>query len=174
MNTAAAPVQSPRPESGPRAALGLVGFLVACFAAAGIGGVLTGQGTGPWYDSLAKPRWTPPSALFGPVWTALYAAMAVAAWLVWRRAGWSAGGRVPLVLFAVQLALNVAWSGLFFGLKRPDLAAFEIAILWVAILATLIAFFRVSRPAGWLMVPYLLWVTFASALNLAIWQLNAS
>jgi tryptophan-rich sensory protein len=173
MNTADAPVQPPRSDSAPRAVLSLIGFLLACFAAAGIGGAFTGQGLGPWYDSLDKPRWTPPSSLFGPVWTALYTAMGVAAWLVWRRAGWS-GGRIPLGLFAVQLALNVAWSGLFFGLRRPDLAAFEIVILWVAILATLIAFFRVSRPAGVLMVPYLLWVSFATALNLAIWQLNAS
>lgn len=173
MNTADAPVQPLRSNTTFRAVLSLTGFVLICFAAAGLGGAFTSQGLGPWYDSLNTPRWTPPAFLFGPVWTALYAGMAVAAWLVWRRVGWS-GGRVALGLFAVQLALNVAWSGLFFGLRRPDLAAIEIVILWSAILATLIAFLRINRAAGMLILPYLLWVTFASALNLAIWRLNTS
>jgi benzodiazapine receptor len=151
--------------------VGLIGFLLVSFGAAGIGGLFTSSGLGDWYDSLRKPPWTPPDAVFGPVWTVLYAAMGVAAWLVWRRAGWR-GARVALGLFGVQLVLNAAWSGLFFGLRRPDLAAIEIVVLWVAILATILAFARVSRTAAGLMVPYLLWVTFASALNLAIWRLN--
>ncbi|WP_169978893.1 TspO/MBR family protein [Tautonia rosea] len=173
MNTADAPVQPSQSHSRLRTVLTLIGFLLVCFAAAGLGGLFTSQGIGPWYDSLNKPRWTPPNTLFGPVWTALYAGMAVAAWLVWRRVGWS-GGRVALGLFTVQLALNIAWSGLFFGARRPDLAAVEIVLLWAAILATLIAFLPISRPAGVLMLPYLLWVSFATALNLAIWQLNSS
>lgn len=163
---------SPRRSPG-RDLLALVGFLAACFSAAGVGGLLTALGLGGWYDSLRKPPWNPPSSAFGPVWTLLYASMALAAWLVWKRSG-RAGARVPLALFGLQLALNVAWSGLFFGLRRPDLALLEIVALWLAILATLVAFARVRPLAGWLMAPYLLWVTFAAALNFALWRLNAS
>lgn len=152
--------------------LALLGFIVLCFTAAGIGGYWTSLSQPGWYDELAKPSWTPPSWLFGPVWTTLYLAMAVAAWLVWRHGGW-AGQRRPLTLFLVQLALNTAWSGLFFGLRSPGLGMLEIVILWLAILLTLRAFFRVDRVAGWLFVPYLLWVTFAAALNFAVWRLNA-
>ena len=127
--------------------------------------------TGPWYDALRKPPFQPPKSVFGPVWTVLYAAMGVAAWRVWRRAGWG-GARRPLTLFLVQLALNVAWSWLFFAWRRPDLASVEIVVLWLAILATLLAFRRVDRPAAWLLAPYLAWVTFATALTIAIWRLN--
>lgn len=151
--------------------LALLGFIVLCFAAAGIGGYWTSLSQPGWYDRIAKPSWTPPSWLFGPVWTALYLAMAVAAWLVWRHGGW-AEQRRPLTLFLVQLALNTAWSGLFFGLRSPGLAMAEIVLLWFAILLTLRAFLRVDRVAGWLFVPYLLWVTFAAALNFAVWRLN--
>ena len=154
--------------------LGLAVFVVLCFAAAGIGGLWTAPATAPggWYYQIEKPSWTPPSWLFGPVWTALYLAMAVAAWLVWRQGGWPAR-RGALTLFLVQLVLNAGWSGLFFGLHSPGLAMAEIVFLWLAILLTLLAFFRVSRPAGWLMVPYLLWVSFASVLNFAVWRLNS-
>lgn len=127
--------------------------------------------TGPWYDALRKPPFQPPKWVFGPVWTVLYAAMAVAAWRVWRRAGWD-GARGPLTLFLVQLALNVAWSWLFFAWRRPDLASVEIVVLWLAILATLLAFLRVDRAAAWLLAPYLAWVTFATALTIALWRLN--
>lgn len=153
--------------------LALVGFIVLCFAAAGLGGLWTAPATsaGGWYSQIAKPAWTPPSWLFGPVWTALYLMMAIAAWLVWRQGGWAAQGR-PLTLFLVQLALNALWSGLFFGLRSPGLGMIEIVFLWLAILLTLLAFLRVTPVAGWMMVPYLLWVTFASALNFAVWRLN--
>jgi benzodiazapine receptor len=149
----------------------LVALLVLCFAVAGLGGYWTALGLGPWYQSLRKPSWTPPDRVFGPVWTALYAAMAIAAWLVWRRRGWS-GGRVPLALFGLQLGLNLAWTGLFFALKSPGAAFGEILLLWSIILATLVAFGRVHRMAGTLMAPYLLWVTYAAALNGAIWRMN--
>jgi tryptophan-rich sensory protein len=149
----------------------LLGFLVACFGVAGIGGFWTAMGMPDWYGGLAKPSWNPPSWLFGPVWTALYAAMAVAAWLVWKEAGF-AGGGAALALFFVQLALNLAWSGVFFGLRSPGWALLEILALWTAILVTTILFFRHSGWAGALMVPYLLWVTFAGALNAAIVRLN--
>jgi translocator protein len=151
---------------------GLLVFLVIVVAASAIGSVFTSLGQPEWYDTLRKPEWTPPGWLFGPVWTALYLAMAIAAWRVWTRTGW-AGLRRPLGIFFAQLVLNVAWSGIFFGLRMPGLAFFEIVLLAVAIAATLVAFGRVSRLAGWLMVPYLLWVLFAAALNLSIWQLNA-
>jgi tryptophan-rich sensory protein len=155
-----------------RATIGLVFWLVLCLGAAWTGSLITRPAIPGWYAELAKPAWTPPSWVFGPVWTALYIMMAVAAWLVWRKGG-AAAAAVPLGLFLVQLALNVSWSPLFFGLHRPDLAFFVIVLLWCAILATLVAFWRVSPAAGWLLLPYLLWVTYASALNFAIWRLNA-
>lgn len=146
----------------------LVGFVAASFAAAALGGITTAGAVRDWYPTIAKPTWTPPSWIFGPVWTALYAMMAVAGWLVWRQAGWSGA----LVWFAVQLALNAAWSPLFFGLHRIDLALVVIVALWAAILGTTVAFWRVSPWAGGLFVPYLAWVSFAAALNFAIWRLN--
>lgn len=153
--------------------VGLAVFLLLSLAAGALGGLWTAPATQPggWYSQIEKPSWTPPSWLFGPVWTALYVAMGVAAWLVWRRGGWEAN-RGALTLFFVQLVLNAAWSGLFFGLESPGLAMAEIVLLWMFILATLLAFWRVSRVAGLLLVPYLLWVTFASALNFAVWRLN--
>jgi tryptophan-rich sensory protein len=147
------------------AAVGLVGWLVLCFGAAAVGARFR---PGTWYAGLRKPPWNPPNWLFAPVWTVLYALMAVAAWLVWRRTGlsWECG------LFVLQLALNAAWTWLFFGLKRPALALAEIAVLWLVILATLLAFWSVRPLAGWLLVPYLAWVTFATALTAALWRLN--
>ncbi len=154
-----------------RAALGLLGFLALTFAVAGIGGWFTSMGVGDWYATIRKPSFNPPSAVFGPVWTVLYALMAVAAWLVWRRAGFH-GASAALALFFIQLALNLAWSGLFFALRSPGLALLDIAALWVAILATVVLFFQHSTWAGALLVPYLLWVSFAALLNGAIWRLN--
>jgi benzodiazapine receptor len=152
-------------------ALGLVAWVLVAFAAAAIGNWATVTSVGGWYQQLAKPAWTPPDWVFAPVWTLLYLAMAAAAWMVWRQQGLSAA-RWPLGLFLLQLALNVLWSVLFFGLRRPELAAVEIVALWLAILATLVAFGRRSPLAGWLMVPYLAWVTFAAGLNFEIARLN--
>ena len=149
----------------------LATFVVLCFGVAALGSLATYPRIDDWYAALAKPSWRPPNWVFGPVWTALYLAMAVAAWLVWREKGW-AGGRVPLALFGVQLALNAAWSWLFFALRSPGLGLVDILLLWIAIAATLIVFWRRSIIAGLLFVPYLAWVTFAAALNYAIWQLN--
>jgi len=156
-----------------RELLALLGFVVLCFAAAGFGALFTTPQTAPggWYSQIQKPSWTPPSWLFGPVWTALYLMMAVAGWWVWRQGGWGAQ-RGALGLFLVQLVLNAAWSWLFFGLRSPSWGLIGIALLWIAILLTLLAFFRVSPLAGWLMVPYFLWVSYASALNFTIWRLN--
>jgi benzodiazapine receptor len=157
--------------SRPRQILVLLALFVVCFAVAGLGGYWTSTSLARWYVGLRKPAWNPPSSVFGPVWTFLYAAMAVAAWLVWRRTG-LARGKLPLLLFAVQLLLNLAWSGLFFGLRRPDLAFLDIVLLWLAILATLLSFRTAGRGAAALMLPYLLWVSFAATLNFAIWRLN--
>ena len=155
-----------------RQAVGLGVSLLICFGAAGLGAVLTKPSIKTWYAALAKPTWTPPGWVFGPVWSALYLAMAVAAWLVWREAGFS-GAKLALVLFVIQLLLNVGWSAIFFAVHRPDFAFAEIILLWLAILGTLVVFWPLSRAAGWLMVPYLAWVAFASTLNYAIWRLNS-
>lgn len=149
----------------------LAGLLILCFAVAGVGGTWTASSVGPWYQGLQKPPYNPPGWVFGPVWTLLYAMMAVAAWLVWRKAGF-AGAAAPLAIFAVQLALNLAWSGLFFGLRQLGWAFADIVLLWVAIAATIAAFARISAPAAWLLAPYLAWVSFASVLNFRIWTLN--
>lgn len=147
------------------------GFLVAAFLAAGIGGLFTGPGVRDWYPALAKPAWTPPAWIFGPVWAMLYLCIAGAGFLAWRRAGFG-GAKLAMVLFAVQLLLNAAWSWVFFGLRQPGWAFAEIVLLWAAILATTAALFRLSNWPGLLFVPYLLWVTFAAALNFAIWRAN--
>jgi len=128
---------------------------------------------GDWYLQIQKPSWTPPGYLFGPVWSVLYLCMGVAAWLVWRRAGFS-GASLALTLFVVQLILNGAWSWIFFGMHKPGLAFTEILMLWGTILATLLAFWRVSPAAGILFIPYLAWVSFAAILNYSIWQLSRS
>ena len=159
------------PNTPARRPLGLIVSIFICFAAAGLGGLVTYPKIPNWYAQLAKPVWTPPDWLFGPVWSMLYLMMAIAAWLVWRPMGF-AGAKLPLALFAIQLALNSLWSVLFFGFQRPGVAANEIVLLWAAILATLIAFWGCSRWAGLLLVPYLTWVSFAVALNWAIWRMN--
>jgi benzodiazapine receptor len=148
--------------------LGLAGWLVITFAAAWIGSRYM---PGAWYALLAKPSWNPPNSVFGPVWTVLYVLMAVAAWLVWRKAGLSGAGPA-LIVFVIQLVLNVMWSYLFFGLHRPDAAFVDIVALWMAILVVMILFWRVDWVAGGLMAPYAVWVAFASYLNFVLWRLN--
>lgn len=154
---------------GPRKWPALGVFILVTYAAAAIGGMFT---PGEWYAQLAKPSWTPPAWIFAPVWTLLYTMMAVAGWLAWLRAG-LAGGRIAFTFFGIQLALNAAWSWIFFGLHRPGLAALEIIVLWLAIAATIGAFWRIRPASGALLLPYLAWVSFAAALNMAIWRLNA-
>ena len=150
--------------------VGLAGWLFVSFIAAAAGGAASVQ-AGPFYAQLMRPDWAPPASVFGPVWTVLYALMGIAAWLVWRVGGFRAA-RFALTLFLVQLAVNALWSWLFFGWHRGALAFADILLLWVLIVATLMAFWRRSRFAGALLIPYLLWVTFASALNYSVWQLN--
>ncbi|HWB13001.1 MAG TPA: TspO/MBR family protein [Pirellulales bacterium] len=151
--------------------VGLVVFVVACLGAGGLGAVATTPEIEGWYKTLSKPSWNPPDYVFGPVWTTLYVLMAIAAWLVWRPGGFMAAA-APLTLFAVQLALNVAWSWIFFGMHQPGWAFLEVLILWLAIVTTTVAFFRRSKAAGCLMMPYLAWVSFASVLNFSIWRIN--
>lgn len=159
----------PSPITTRHQILALVGWLLLCFVAAAFGGLFM---PGEWYASLKKPSWNPPGWIFGPVWTALYTMMALAAWLVWKRGGWKAQSR-PLALFLVQLALNAAWTPLFFGLGWAGVAFAEMVFLWLAIGATLLAFRPVSRAAAGLLAPYLAWVSFAAALNFTLWRLNS-
>ncbi|MFO7903477.1 MAG: TspO/MBR family protein [Planctomycetota bacterium] len=149
----------------------MIVFFVICFAAAGIGSAVTTPQIDGWYANLAKPSWNPPNWIFAPVWTALYLAMAVAAWLVWRQDG-IAGAKVPLALFGIQLALNTLWSCIFFGLENPGLAFAEVLLLWAAIAVAMVTFWSRSKVAGALFVPYLAWVTFAALLNFTVWRLN--
>ena len=150
--------------------IALVGFLLVVAVIAGAGGLFTSTGVSAWYRQLTRPSWTPPDWLFGPVWTVLYISMAVAVWLVWRRciprSRWAIG------VWFLQLLLNGAWSPIFFGLHSIGGGLITIALLWLAILATVGIFWSVSRAAAILMLPYLAWVTFASCLNLALWKLN--
>ena len=170
MTTAAAPARSRHPL------LALVGWVLLSLAAGGIGGFAT-RGAPAFYAELDRPAWAPPASLFGPVWTTLYVLMGIAAWLVWR-AGAERGGAVAgasrraLTWFVAQLALNALWSWIFFAWRRGGAALVEIVVLWLAIAVTLAAFWRVRRAAGLLLVPYLAWVSYATALTAALWRRN--
>lgn len=152
-----------------------VAFVIALAvpqAAGIIGSLFTYESIESWYSTLAKPELAPPNWVFAPVWTTLFVLMGIAAFLVWRK-GWARTDvRVALALFAGQLVLNTLWSILFFGLQSPGAALIEIAVLWCAIAATMVAFWRISNAAGWLLVPYLAWVSFATYLNAMLWILN--
>jgi translocator protein len=147
---------------------GLAGFAAACAFAASMGAIFR---PGDWYQRLAKPSWRPPDWLFAPAWTVLYVMIAVSGWLVWRTSGF-AGAALPLAIYALQLALNAAWTPIFFGLHRPGLAFVEIVLLWLSIVATIWLFRPVNVVAAWLLLPYLAWVAYAGALNFAVWRLN--
>ena len=150
----------------------LAAAIAVCEAAGIIGALVTAPAVASWYPTLVHPSYAPPPFVFGPVWTALYALMGVAAFLVWRKGFAHAGVKTALGLFAVQLALNVLWSVLFFGLRSPAAALAEIVVLWAAIAYTMHAFARVSRAAAWLLAPYLAWVSFAALLTYGFWSLN--
>jgi tryptophan-rich sensory protein len=149
----------------------LAALLLVCLGAGYLGSLATAESVKDWYPGLIKPPGTPPDSVFGPVWTALFLLMAVAAWQVWARSGFD-GARLALVLFGVQLLLNIAWSFLFFGLRQPGAALVEILLLWVAILITILAFKSHSLTAALLLLPYLAWVGYATYLNYGIWRLN--
>ena len=156
--------------SGMKQVIGLAGWLLLSFAAAAIGAVASVQAAS-FYQHLTQPSWAPPGSVFGPVWSVLYALMGIAAWLVWREDGWRRQ-RGVLTLFLIQLAANALWSWLFFGWHRGALAFADILLLWLLIVATVVGFWRVRPLAGALLLPYLCWVSFAAALNFAVWQLN--
>ena len=152
-------------KSPPRQTLALVGFIALTFCAP-----LPGIFAKPdlWYAALDKPSWNPPGWIFGPVWSLLYLMMAIAAWLVWRQAGWGKA----LVLYSIQLALNAAWTPIFFGAHQLGWALVEILLMWLAIIMTMRGFFQTSKTVAWLLAPYLVWVTFAAFLNFTLWRMN--
>ncbi len=152
--------------------LKLLASLAVVLAAGGIGSLATMRAIPTWYQTLTKPPFNPPGWLFGPAWTLLYLLMAVAAWLVWKQGMGAAGVKLALAAFLLQLVLNALWSVLFFGLRSPLAGLVDISVLWLAILATIVLFFRVSVPAGILLLPYIAWVSFAAVLNAAILRLN--
>lgn len=156
--------------SVPRQIIGLVGWLLLSFAAAAIGAVASAD-AGSFYEQLVRPSWAPPGWLFAPVWSILYALMGVAAWLVWRSSGFSLG-KTALTLFIIQLGANALWTWLYFAWRSGALAFAEILLLWCLIVATAAAFRRHNVLAALLLLPYLAWVTFASALTFSTWQLN--
>ena len=155
-------------SSRTRSALGFGGWLAISFTAAAAGGFFRPD---EWYANLVKPSWNPPNWVFAPVWMTLYGMMGVAAWLVWQR-GEFAQQRVPLTLFLFQLLLNAIWSPFFFGLHNPGLALVDIAALWMALVMTILSFWKARPVAAGLLIPYFAWITFAAALNFAIWRLN--
>lgn len=154
-----------------RDTIGFAAFLALCLAVSAVGSAVTSSSVGTWYQTLAKPAFNPPNWIFAPVWTALYFMMAVAGWRVWRRDGLRQA-RWALSLFVLQLALNLSWSILFFGLRSIGAALVEIIVLLLAILATTVVFWQRDRVAGMLFVPYAGWVAFAAVLNAALWRLN--
>lgn len=137
-----------------------------------IGAIFTANSVTTWYTTINKPIFNPPSWVFGPVWTMLYLFMGISLYLVYKQGVNTRHVRIALGVFAIQLLLNTLWSMLFFGAQNPQLAFFEIIILWIAIFATIATFYRISKLASYLLIPYLLWVSFASILNAAIWMLN--
>ncbi len=155
-------------SSGKRQYLSLAFFFGVCFAAAATGAFFP---PGEWYASLKRPGYAPPNWVFGPVWTVLYVMMAVAGWLVYMSHS-SSSKRGAFAAFGVQLLLNAAWSAIFFGMHQPGSALVEISILWLAIVATIVVFRPHSKTASVLLVPYLLWVSFAAVLNYGFWSLN--
>lgn len=148
-------------------------MVVAVTELAGIvGSIFTISSVDSWYATLVRPALNPPSFVFGPVWTILFALMGIAAFLVWER-GWDRKDvKIALSVFSFQLILNILWSIIFFGMRSPGGALIEIIFLWIAIIFTIITFARISRTASWLLAPYILWVSFAAYLNYAIWMLN--
>lgn len=164
------PMKAAAPSRSAQAA-GFAGWLALCIATSAVG-ALASRDAGAFYAELTRPAWAPPAWLFGPVWSVLFLAMAVAAWLVWRVPHAGRRRAVALALFVAQLVANALWSWLFFAWHLGGAAFADIVLLWLLIVATIAAFWRIQPVAGMLLVPYLLWVTFASALNWALWQAN--
>ena len=150
----------------------VIAAIIMCELAGVIGSIFTTSAIPTWYVTLNQPSFNPPAWLFGPVWTLLYALMGIAAFLVWNK-GWARiDVRKAIYIFIFQLIINAAWSVIFFGLQNPAAAFVDIIVLWLAILATMLSFAKISKPAVWLLAPYILWVSFAAVLNYSIWMLN--
>ncbi len=150
----------------------LIISIIACVALGSIGGIATASSIDTWYANVNKPSFNPPNWLFAPVWTTLFTLMGIAAALVWHEGINNKTVKNALVLFGIQFLLNMIWSWLFFGMQNPKLAFFELILLWVFIFLTIRAFFAIKNISGWLLTPYILWVSFAGVLNFYIWQLN--
>lgn len=151
----------------------LIVSLIICQLAGFVGSLFTTPSIPVWYASLAKPSFTPPNWVFSPVWISLFVLMGISLFLLWEKTLHFPGVKTAIFWFAVQLGLNMLWSILFFGLKSPFLALIEIIVLWIAIFLTILKSLRVSKLAGVLLIPYLIWVSFAAGLNYSIWTLNA-
>lgn len=153
----------------------IIKFVIAiavCQAAGLIGSIFTAPKISAWYASLNKPSFSPPNWIFAPVWTILFILMGISLYLAWVKLGENRRAKTALIIFAVQLALNILWSFLFFGMQNPFFAFVEIIVLWIAILASIIAFWKVDKKAAYLMLPYILWVSFAAFLNYVIFAIN--
>jgi benzodiazapine receptor len=150
----------------------LVVSIVVCQLAGGLGAIFTTPAIPTWYASLNKPSFNPPNTVFFPVWTTLYTLMGIAAFLVWRKGLGERRVRVALGIFVIQLVLNTAWSIIFFGLYSLFGAVIAIVFLWIAILINIVTFWRISKVAGALLIPYILWVSFAGILNVSVWMFN--
>jgi tryptophan-rich sensory protein len=152
--------------------LKLIVAVFICEIAGVIGSVFTVASIPAWYATINKPWFTPPNWLFGPVWTTLFLLMGISLYFIWDKGFSDKKSRLAIYVFAIQLALNVIWSILFFGLQNPFIAFTEIIVLWIAILANIVVFYRISKKAGILLVPYIVWVTIAALLNYSVWILN--
>ncbi len=150
----------------------LVGTIAACEGAGGIGAIFTTPAIPTWYEALAKPAFTPPNAVFSPVWVTLYLLMGIAIFLVWRKGLKTEGVKPAFIIFWVQLVINILWSAVFFGLKTPLGGFIVIILLLIAVVITIVQFFKVSRLAGGLLIPYIVWLGIATSLNVGIWMLN--
>ncbi|MGV3772168.1 MAG: TspO/MBR family protein [Verrucomicrobiales bacterium] len=157
------------PKDNRRIFLGLICWLALHFAVAAVSSLFR---PGAWHAALEKPSWHPPNWLFPPVWTTLYTLLSLSAWLVWKKAGFENHARI-WTIYLIHLALNLLWSPIFFGAHLIGFALVEMALLWISIIASIKMFWKISRPAAALLVPYLLWVSFALALNFSLWRLNS-
>lgn len=146
--------------------------ILGCQIAGIVGSLFTSPSIPNWYATIEKPGFTPPNWVFAPVWTTLFVLMGISAYLIWIKGLENRNIRIALLIFGIQLVLNGLWSFLFFGLQSPLYAFFEIIVLWLAIVLTILNFFKISRAAGWLLIPYITWVSFAAILNFSIVRLN--
>ena len=150
----------------------LIAAVLLCLVVGSMGSLVTTTGSGSWYESLEKPAFTPPNWVFGPVWTTLFILMGIALYLVWQSGTERRDVQIALAVFGIQFALNVLWSFLFFGMQSPLLGLVEIVLLWIMIAVTIVLFYQIRKIAGYLLVPYIVWVTIATALNYSVYILN--